>query len=171
MRKPSPKWGLVNRSEECVDTVTHRSQKKVSYLEAGVTVVVSHQLGSSGTAEWTNCLPGPRPLCIRCFTDRPLNPGSRKPCPEGRTLAHPQIPLLLPGGTALRATFRRCARREKAVPARQDAHAEKGRSLGAEDGATQCSALVFAALGPRPASELRSNTVKVLCPGAAQCQT
>ncbi|OBS78562.1 hypothetical protein A6R68_19050 [Neotoma lepida] len=40
-----------------------------------------------------------------------------------------RVPLLLPGGAAVRCPCRRCARRQKAVPSRQDAHAEKRRSL------------------------------------------
>uniref|UniRef100_A0A8C6H1A4 NADH dehydrogenase [ubiquinone] 1 subunit C1, mitochondrial n=2 Tax=Mus spicilegus TaxID=10103 RepID=A0A8C6H1A4_MUSSI len=59
----------------------------------------------------------------------PLSPGSWEPCTEGRTLAHLRVPVLLPGGAALCPTNRRCARREKAVPARPNEQPEKRRSL------------------------------------------
>lgn len=59
----------------------------------------------------------------------PLSPGSWEPCTVGRTLAHLRVPPLLPGGAALCATCRKCARREKAVPARLNEQPEKRGSL------------------------------------------
>lgn len=73
--------------------------------------------------------PSPSSLCTLCYAHRPLGLGSLEPCPVGRTLAHLRVPLLLPGVAALCATCRRCARKEKAVPARQSEQTEKRRSL------------------------------------------